>query len=68
MLDPVELLRQRLKSHTYRQLGALYGLSATYLHQVATEERPPSDRLLKAMGLVKTVTYKQARSPQERNK
>jgi len=51
MIEPIEVLKGKLKSKSQRQLAEELGLSASYIADVVHRRRPPSERLLDALGL-----------------
>ncbi len=55
-----EEVRQRLRDAcqpTQYDWGNLHGFPQTYISQVVTGQRPPSPRLLRALGLRKVTRY-----------
>lgn len=47
----IEFLRKRQGSRTQKELAEEIGLSPTYLNDVMSGRRDPSDRILEAVGL-----------------
>ena len=60
LMEPIELLQQRLKGKTQKQLAAELGLSVQYLADVMTRRREPGPKVLEALGLERVVSYRKA--------
>jgi hypothetical protein len=62
-MDTVQqLLKELAADETWRGLGARLGFPASYLHDVSSGKRPPSEDLLRAIGLRRVVKYQPIRS------
>lgn len=56
MVDPIELLRQRLEGHSQREIARAAGVSDSHLSDILSLRRSPKG-VLKFLGLEKRVTY-----------
>jgi transcriptional regulator with XRE-family HTH domain len=59
--DPRTLIRRRLDGKTQAALAAELGITPAYLSDILNFRREPGRRVLKALGLQKVVSYRQAR-------
>jgi transcriptional regulator with XRE-family HTH domain len=60
MLNPLEALRSRVeRAESQASLARELGVSPQYLNDVLAERRPPSERLLAALGI--EIVYRRKR-------
>ena len=57
MATPLQLLRDRLKGRTYKEVGDEIGVSAAFICNVLKGKRKPGPKVLKALGLKKVVSF-----------
>jgi transcriptional regulator with XRE-family HTH domain len=58
MSDPIAMLKAKLRTNTQQGLAKELGLSPQFLSDIVTGRRPPSIKLLEALGLERVVTYR----------
>jgi len=58
MLDPISVIESRLRTTSQRQLAAQLGISASFMGDIVQGRRPPSDRVIDALGLERVVIYR----------
>jgi len=61
MLDPIEMLRQRCAGKAQSAVADEMGISPQYLSDVISRRRKPGQKVLKALGLERQVTYRRKR-------
>lgn len=62
MLDPNIVIRNRLRLQSQKELAAELGISPGFLGDIVQGRRPPSDRVIGALGLERVVTYRRKRA------
>lgn len=62
MLTPINVIRSRLEATTQRQLAHELGISPSYLGDIVQGRRPPSDAVIKALGLEVLYRYRNRRT------
>lgn len=65
-MDPIAALTKRLESKSLRAVALDLGVSAPYLSDIMRGHRPPGPKVLKALGIERTVermvTYRRKRA------
>jgi hypothetical protein len=64
VLDPLQMLRDRLKSQSLRSVARELDCSAAYLSDVMNGKRPVGPSIVEALGLEKIVSYRRKVAPQ----
>jgi Helix-turn-helix len=61
--DPKEILRRRLDGKTQSALARELGIKRSYLSDILRGKRDAGPQVLRALGLTKVVTYRDAELP-----
>lgn len=67
MIEPVELIRSKLRNMTQRELADELGISPGFLGDIVRGRRPASDPVVDALGLERVVTYRRKKVPPQSN-
>ena len=59
-MNPKRILLERVAISSLRAVADDLGISVPYLHDILRDKRAPGPKVLKALGMVKQVSYKKA--------